>query len=107
MLLAEEQLMRTTQTVGSSLSYPEEILAMAAEGGYTWTSTQSAYEAAHHYYAAFKTGGEARDLTCNPLIKRMVEIMVANNTKVQVRAATLPPVEDTLTLEMAAEAGIY
>ena len=80
---------------------------MAAEGGHTWESTQSAYEVAYHFYEAYKVRGETRDLTCNPLIKRMVEIMVANNKQVQAQVTTQPPDEQTLTHELAAEAGTH
>ena len=103
--IAEEQRKRTIRTEGSSQGYPEETLAMAAEGGHTWESTQSAYEVAYHFYEAYKTRGETRDLTCNPLIKRMVEIMVANNKQVTAHAATQPSDDDTPTLGMTVGAG--
>ena len=107
MNIAEEQRKRTIRTEGAKAGYPEEIITMAADGGHTWESTQSAYEVAYHFYEAYKIRGETRDLTCNPLIKRMVEVMVANNKQVQVHVATQPPDEDTLTREMAAGADIH
>ena len=107
MHIAEVQRKHTIRAGGSSQGYPEEIITMAAEGGHTWESTQSAYEVAHHFYEAYKIRGETRDLTCNPLIKRMVEVMVANNKQVQVHVATQPPDENTLTREMAAGADIH
>ena len=97
--IAEEQRKNTIKTQGSLLGYPDEILVMAAEGGHTWESTQSAYEVAHHLYEAFRLKGEAPDLTCNPLIKRMVEIMVANNKPVQPRSPAQPPEIDTPTTD--------
>ena len=104
---AEELRTRTTLTEGLRLGYPAEILAMAAEGGHTWGTIQSAYEVALHLFGAYNSRGEACDLTRNPLIQRMVESMIAKNRQMQARADTLPLVEDKLPLEMAAEMGSY
>ena len=90
LLIAEEHRKHTIRTEGSLQGYPEDIINMAAEGGHTWQSTQSAFEIAHHFYEAYRIRGETRDLTCNPLIKRMVEVMVANNKPVQAQADAQP-----------------
>ena len=105
MRIAEELRKRAIQTQGSLQGYPDEILRLAAEGGHTWESTQSAYEVAHHLYEAYRLRGETHDLTCNPLIKRMVEIMVANNKPVQPQVAAQPPEEDTPTADTEAGSG--
>ena len=96
----------TVTTEGSNPGYPPDILAMAAAGGHTWECTRSAYEVAHLLYDAHNTRGLTCHLTCNPLIQRMVEIMVANNRQVQARTVTLTQIEHAPAIETAAEAGI-
>ena len=105
MRIAEELRTRAILTQGTLQGYPGEILTMATEGGHTWESTQSAYEVALHLYEAYRLRGETHDLTCNPLIKRMVEIMVTNNKPVQPQVVVQPPEDDTPTVDTDAGAG--
>ena len=79
---------------GTCMVHTAETLVMAAEGGHTWQSSQAACEVTTHPYVDHSTRGNARYLTCDPLIQRLVKIMAANDKQGQVRAATQPPAED-------------
>ena len=106
MSIAEELRKNTIKVEGTRSNFPEEIISLAAERGYTWEDTLAGYEVASVVYEAFRAKGATPDLTHNPLVQQMAEILVMINKPAQEQAAPQPPDVATMANDFAASAGM-